>query len=58
MFIRCYSTIAEITLDKFYPPINLIRLGMSKKLIEYDPEIKEDIEDEEEFQHKMSNIRA
>ena len=26
VFIRCYSTIAEITPDKFYHPINLIRL--------------------------------
>ena len=58
MFVRCYSTIAEITPDKFYPLVNLTRLGTTKKLIEYNPKIKENIEDEEEFQHKMSNIRA
>ncbi|KAI9075988.1 hypothetical protein K1719_042060 [Acacia pycnantha] len=48
----------KITPEKFYPPISLIRLGTTKKPIETEAEIKEDIEEDQEFQNKMSNIRA
>ncbi|KAI9084407.1 hypothetical protein K1719_033597 [Acacia pycnantha] len=58
VYIRFYSTVAEITPDKFYPSIILIRLGTTKKPIETEAEIKEDIEDDQEFQKKMYNIRA
>ncbi|KAI9087390.1 hypothetical protein K1719_030710 [Acacia pycnantha] len=58
VYIRFYSTVAEITPEKFYPPISLIRLGTTKKPIETEAEIKEDIEDDQEFQNKMFNIRA
>ena len=44
-----YSTIVEITPDKFYLSINLIRLGTTKKPIEYDPKVKQDIEEDEDF---------
>ncbi|KAI9112875.1 hypothetical protein K1719_016192 [Acacia pycnantha] len=57
VYIRFYSTVAEITPEKFYPPISLIRLGTTKKPIETEAEIKEDIEDDQEFQNKMY-IRA
>ncbi|KAI9084129.1 hypothetical protein K1719_033927 [Acacia pycnantha] len=58
VYIRFYSTVAEITPEKFYPPISLIRLGTTKKPIETEAEIKEYIEDDQEFKNKMSNIRA
>ena len=58
VFIRCYSTIAEITPDKFYHPINLIRLGTTRKPFEHSVEPKEDIDDDEEFMETISRIRS
>ena len=58
VFIRCYSTIAEITPDKFYHPINLIRLGTTRKPFEHSVEPKEDINNDEEFMETVSRIRS
>ena len=57
MYIRCYSTIAEITPDKYYLPINLIKFGTTKKPFEVEETIKELIEDED-LPSMISRIRA
>ena len=49
VYNKFYSTVAEITPEKFYPPITLIKFGTTKKPIETDAEIKEHIEEDEEF---------
>ena len=56
VYIRIYSTIAEITPDKFYPPINLIKFGTTKKPLEQEEEEKEDIDEEEDYEYKLHNL--
>jgi hypothetical protein len=58
VFIRCYSTVIQVSPERIYQPINVIRLGTTKIILPYESEIKEEILEDEEFIRSISRIRA